>query len=158
MLRMLKRKRWIAALGALAVLAIAGTAVAFFTAGGNGTGSATVGTVSSNIAISGDVASGSYLFPGGEPVTVPITVTNNGTTAVHVGTVTLTKVVASGTETAAQCDVSAFTMDPVSIDQTVSPNGGKSTVVNGSVKMADTKSNQDACQGASLALTFATGI
>ena len=156
MMYKLLRKRWMAALGAAAVLGIAGAAVAYFTAGGSGTGKAAVGTVTSqDLVIHGDVASGQDLFPGGS-VTVPITVTNNGKTAMHIDTVTLTKVGASGTATAAQCDVSAFTMDPVTVNETV-PAGLTSDVHNGSLKMANADTNQDACQGAALALTFAGG-
>lgn len=149
----LLRKRWVAALGVVAALAIAGAAVAYFTAQGSGTGSATVGSVTSGLVIHGDVASGSYLFPGGDPVTVPITVTNNGAAAAHVGTVTLTKVATDSNHTG--CDVTAFTMDPVTVNQTVG-TGATSTEVDGSLKMSDTDANQDACKGASLTLTFAS--
>jgi len=146
MLRKFTKKRWLAALGVVAALVVAGAAVAYFTSGGTGTGSATVGSpAASDIAITGGAPS-DVLYPGGAAVNVPIKVTNGGHAAIAVAKVHLASVTAP-----TGCAASAFGMDDVSVDQTLQP--GQSVDVTGHLTMAD-GGDQNACQNAPLTLNF----
>lgn len=148
-------KRRAAVLSFVAVLALTGAAVAYFSSTGTGTGSATVGNATA-FTVHGDVSSA--LYPAGPAVTVPITVKNNSTGAQKVGTVTLDTITADpghlACDTSLNSTGSAFTfVNPVTIDQDL-PAGATSTIVNGSLQMNDTGVLQDSCQGATLTLHF----
>jgi hypothetical protein len=146
------KKRVIIVLAAIGVLALSGAAVAYFTGSGSGTGTATVGSAST-VTVSGTVADS--LFPGSAS-DVAITVENTGSGPQHVGSVHLDSVdVDSGHST---CDTSAFSMDDVSVDQTLDKNGGVNDTahVTGSLQMSDSGSNQDGCQGATLTLNLSS--
>jgi hypothetical protein len=79
------RRRFFAALGAVAAIAAAGFAIAYFTSGGSGSGTATVGT-STPFAITGSTTG--TLYPGtSEPVT--FTVNNPGGGNQQLGTISL---------------------------------------------------------------------
>jgi hypothetical protein len=144
------------AVGAAGVLLLGAGALAYFTGSGTGTGTATVGSVSSTVTISGSVSS--ELLPGGAATTVKITVKNTGSQAGHVETVSLTSITTDAGHSS--CDTSitgakpAFAMAPVSIAKTLA--AGEEATANGSLQMNDTGVSQNACQGASLTLHFAS--
>ena len=73
---MLSKKRALAALSAVSVLAIAVAAFAYWTTSGSGSGSATAGT-DAGVTVSGDPANG--IYPGSS-VAVTTTVTNSSAT------------------------------------------------------------------------------
>ena len=157
MKRILKSKKGIALLATLA-LAIGGggAALAYFTDAGSGTGTASVGS-STQFTVYGTV-SGSSLYPGAAGVTVPITVTNNGSGSQKVGTVTLDSITADAGHasciTTLNASGSAFTFaNPVTINQDLAASA-TSTAVNGTLVMNDTGVSQDSCQGALLTLNF----
>jgi hypothetical protein len=145
-MRKFSRKALVAG-GLVATLGVGGIAFAFFTANGSGTGSASVGSPSP-ITISASAPDA--LYPAGPAADVTITVTNPGSGSQHVGSVSLDSVDASN----ALCDTSAFTMDAVTVNQTIAP--GDNTVVHGSLSMTDTGSDQNDCQGASLTLNLSS--
>jgi hypothetical protein len=155
--RRLSTKRALAALTALAVLALVGGAIAYFTNTGSGTGTATVGT-SSAVTLAGTITG--TLYPGGSPASVSVLVTNPGSSSQYVNTVHLASITTdSGHST---CDLSisgatpAFTMSDITVAQTLTKSGtaGDQTTVTGSLQMNDTGVSQNACQGAPLTVNF----
>jgi hypothetical protein len=144
-MRKFSRKALVAG-GLVATLGVGGIAFAYFTANGSGTGSASVGSASP-ITISASAPDA--LYPAGPARDVTITVTNPGSGAQHVGSVSLDSVDA---DTA--CVTSVFTMPAVTVDQTLA--AGASTVVHGNLSMADSGSDQNNCQGASLTLNLSS--
>lgn len=174
MSRIIRKKKALSALGVVAVLAITGIAVAYFTASGSGTGSATVGT-SSALTIHG--TSASTLYPGTSSA-VSFTVDNPSSGHQQLGTIHLASVKAcvgtgstwtgsacsnSGTE-ATTCEsvetggsdtnTANFWMPDVVENQDVAAGNGQTVTTGGSLKMNDLSSNQNACQNANLLLNF----
>jgi hypothetical protein len=150
--KMITKKRAMV-LGAVAVFAVAGIAVAFFTANGSGTGTATVGSAS-EITLAGTITG--ELYPAGTPAEVSVLVTNSGKGSQAVGSVHLASI---STDVAhEECDLSvtggnpAFTMADISVSKTLAAGG--TTTVSGSLQMNDTKVTQNTCQGAPLTLHF----
>jgi hypothetical protein len=141
------RKRSVLALAVILALALGGIAFAYFSGSGTGSGDATVGNASP---ITLTATSSGTLYPGGAASDVAITVANLGGSAQHVGDVHLAGVTADGPHSA--CDVSAFSMPDVTVNQTVAAGGN--TVVHGALTMADTGVSQNSCQGASLTLSL----
>jgi hypothetical protein len=140
------RKRRMVALGAIGVVVAAGAAFAYFTASGSGTGSVSAGT-SSAVTLHGTVATA--LYPGTNS-TVNFTVDNpsGGSQRVHqiqLGSVT-TDAGHSG------CVMGDFTMPTVTVDQVFPSGNGQAVTATGTLTMAETGLNQDACQGAPLTL------
>jgi hypothetical protein len=174
MFRRLSRKG-VAVVTAVAVLALAGAAIAYFTTTGTGTGSASVGNAS-NLTVTGTAAS--TLYPGTSS-TVNFTVNNPSSGHERLGSITLTAVHActgtgstwngsscsnAGTEqtTCESSDTSAssttdnFSMPVVTANTDYGPGNGQSVTQTGTIAMNDLSSSQNACQGASLTLTFTT--
>jgi hypothetical protein len=170
-MKFIKSKKALALLAGMIVAIVASVgAFAYFTAGGSGTGSASVGS-STGFTVNGDVSDA--LYPAGPGVTVPVTVTNNGSGAQKAGSVSLDSIsidTSSATYTGATgaqkalwdaCDTSvgaaadgkAFTMADVTIGEDLAA-GDTSTVHNGTLYMNDTGVSQDNCQGAPLTLNF----
>ncbi len=142
------RKRIIVPIAVVAALAVAGLAAAYFTSGGTGSGTATVGS-DSGVTIS-PVTFDNTIYPG-VSTTVHFTVNNaSGKTAAKVG-----KVVAdtSGGNTNGisglpqGCPAADFHFNDVTLNTEIAANG--STATTGTLAMDDTSVNQDACKGAS---------
>ncbi len=163
MLRGLKKKRGLAALGLVATLALAGVAYAYFSASGAGSGNAQVGT-SAPLTINPTITPGAGgIVPGGNPATISLTVNNGGSAKQNVGTVTMTGVQAysdaahttniSGTG-AGKCDTTQFSMTPVAENQQVPAGGPTALANNGSLVFADSGTNQDGCKNAYLVASF----
>jgi hypothetical protein len=142
----LMRKRILVPVVAIAAIAVAGIAVAFFTASGTGSGTATVGSAA-GVTID-NVTFDNTLYPGGSTV-VRFAVTNaSRDTAVQVD-----KVVAdtgAGTNgitgLPVGCDEADFSFGDVTVNASIA--AGRSTDATGTLRLANTSSNQDACQGA----------
>ncbi len=144
-MRNLMRKRILVPVVAIAALALAGIAIAYFTASGTGSGTATVGR-DAGVAIE-NVTIADALSPG-TASDVRFDVRNlSSTTDVRIGSVVVDSIRTSD----AGCDPADFSFDAVSIG-TVSAGGSVSAT--GSLRMANTSANQDACQGATVDLNL----
>jgi hypothetical protein len=174
MSRIIRRKKLAAGLGLLAVLAMAGGAVAYFSASGSGTGSAAVGT-SSAFTLHG--TSASTLYPGVSS-TISFTADNPGSGHQQVGTIHLASVRAcvgtgsswngtscsnSGTEAttcesvetgASDTSTANFWMADVVANQDLASGSGQAVTATGTLKMNDLSSSQDACKNANLTLNL----
>jgi hypothetical protein len=142
-------------LGIVAAMAFSAAAVAYFTTGGSGTGSATVGTSSSALITQTNTLAALY------PTTsqaVNLDIKNTGSGSQFVGAVHLDSITADAGHSS--CDVSssglnaAFTMADVPVNATLAAGATTSKV--GSLAMNDTGVIQDSCQGATLTLTFSS--
>ncbi len=144
-----------------------GAAFAYFTSGGTGTGSVTVGSTGPTdfaVTQSGTVGD---LYPGADPVPFTVRAQNTGTGDEHVDAITVA--VASDPETGYAldsagdpidgCQASWFTVDsPVSVGDggtTLSP-GAYSEPAGSSIGLTEAGVDQDACQGADVGLVFGT--
>jgi hypothetical protein len=144
----LTKKRF-AVLGAVAVLAVAGVAVAFWTASGSGSGSGTVASSNGSLVLHGSIASG--LTPGGSEA-VSFTADNTNSSSLQVGTVHA--VVSIDAEHAeAGCKASDFSIADTVENQTIPAKTSSVALANdGSISMTDSEANQDACKGAEISL------
>ena len=173
MFRRLTKKRTLA-LSALLLLLLSSGAVAYFTASGSGTGSATVGT-SSAFTIHG--SSASTLYPGTSS-TISFTADNPSPGHQQLGTIHLASVKAcvgagsswngaictnSGVEAttcesvetgASDTNTANFWMPDVVSNQDLASGNGQAVTATGTVKMNDLNANQNACENANLTLNF----
>jgi len=142
------RKRLLTGVALVGVLAVTGIAVAYFTSTGSGTGTATVGS-SQALTLHGTTAG--TLYPAGSS-TVSFTVDNPSSGSEYLSTIHLASVTTDSTHST--CGVSAFTMPDVTVNQTVASGTGVAVTATGTLSMADTGTNQNACQGAPLTLNL----
>jgi len=145
MKRFMNKKVVAIGLAAGLTLGAAGAAFAYFTGTGTGTGSADTGSVTStDLAISSTTPTG--LLPGGPAGTIDLTITNNGSGAEYVGTVTGTVTgVTSGSLSSEACSTSFYTVAPVVVDQDIQA-GGSYTAATTTITMSDDHNNQDNCE------------
>jgi hypothetical protein len=146
-MRKIARKRILIPIATIAVLAIAGVAVAYFTSSGSGSGTASVGT-DAGVTIS-PVTFDSTLYPGGS-TTVHFTVNNSSSSS----TVKVDQVVAdtsAGTNgitgLPVGCSAADFHFAPASVGADIAASG--SAAGTGTLSMDNTSANQDACKNAS---------
>jgi hypothetical protein len=139
------------ALGAVAVVAVAGLAYAFWTGTGSGTGSGDVGT-GGNVTLSATVTDG--IAPGNS-VPVSFAASNATDSPVRVGTVHLVSVAVDAAHSG--CNTADFSMADVVQNHEVPAQATNESLPNdGSLAMANTAVNQDACKGATLTLTLSS--
>lgn len=148
MRKFVMRKRVLVPMSLVAVLVVAGAAIAYFTTTGSGTGSATVGS-SSAVTLHGTAAT--TLYPGTTSV-VNFTVDNPSPGTQRVGTIHLTSV--STDPAHSGCVTSDFTMPDVVANQSFANGSAQAVTSTGTLAMANTGVSQDACQGAPLTLNL----
>jgi hypothetical protein len=163
------RRRWMVAGAFVATLAASGVAYGYFTAGGSGTGTASVG---GNSALVLHATTSGSLYPGtSTPVT--FTVDNPSTGTQQLGTIHLQSIVACSTAfvsgvcatgneitscesidsgTTADANTGNFYMADVPSNQTFGPGNGQAVTATGTLKMNNLSTNQNACQNAYLLL------
>jgi hypothetical protein len=142
----LKSKRTVVLLGVLAVAVFASVgAYAYFTASGSGSGTASVGS-SSGILVSSPLVGD--LYPDGVDVPVTVTIENPGDGSQFVDTV-------SGVvEDQAGCLGSWFEIDDITYQDTLA--AGASDTADTNIRMIDSGTNQDACQGLTLDIDWSS--
>jgi hypothetical protein len=148
MRKFVMRKRVLLPFGGVVVLIVAGVAIAYFTSSGSGTGSATVGS-SSAVTLHGTTAS--TLYPGTSS-SVSFTVDNPSPGTERVGTIQLASVTTDAGHSG--CVMTDFAMPAVVANQSFPSGNGQAVTATGTLSMANSASNQDACQGAPLTLNL----
>ncbi len=150
-MRELKSRKWVVLLGGVLALAVAGGAIAYWTGGGTGSGSATAGT-SGTVALTATIGSGIAL---GLHVPVTFKAANASSSAIRVTTVHLVGVEADAGHSG--CVTADFTMEDVTQNHDVPAGATAETLPqNGTLVYADTAVSQDACKGATLTLTLSS--
>ncbi len=147
-MRIVLARRRVLVFGVVAILIAAGAAIAYFTSTGSGTGTATVGS-SSAVTLHGTAAS--TLYPG-TSATVNFTVDNPSSGTEHVGTIHLSSVTTDAGHIA--CVMTDFTMPDVVANQNFANGNGQAVTATGTLTMANSALNQNACQGAPLTLNI----
>jgi hypothetical protein len=140
-----RKRRWVvlALLVLGAVTAVGG--YAYFTNSGSGSGTAAVGSAS-NIVLSSDAING--LFPGGPDVTVTVHVSNPGSGNQFVNDI-------SGTvPNNGACLGAWFQVDTKHLAANVPAGTAPTTTTK--VRMVDPGTNQDACQGQTMAINWSS--
>ncbi len=148
------RKRTSAALGILLALVVAGGAFAYWTISGGGTGSATAGTVTSDLTVT-QLSAVTGLYPGGSPVALPVRISNANSAPVKVGSLSAAL---DGSTLPTGCTVADFAVSgPVALNTMI---GGSASLDNSglTVQMVETGVNQDACKGATVTLQYSVSI
>jgi hypothetical protein len=164
-----KRKVAAACIAGAVLLGTGIAGYAYWTSSGNGVGTASTGTSSTETLTQTTVLN--PLAPGVAAQAIHGTVTNTNGSTEHIGTVTPT--VSVVTETSAElglygpdgttpgtsglaylCSLSDYTVAPnaVNLDEV----SGATNVTFGTIAFNDLGVNQNACQGASVSLTFAS--
>ena len=146
-----KRSKKIAIVTAALVLGVGGTAYAYWTQMGAGTGTAATGdtvavTVKQTSTITG-------LFPGGTPVALAGNFDNPNTSAVTVGAVSAT---VTGTSKAG-CDAAWYAIGGTGSPSTqvLASGNGVGAWSGLTIALKNESVNQDACKGASVTITYA---
>jgi hypothetical protein len=140
-----KKKKYVVAGTAVAVIATGGIAFAYWTSAGTGTGTATTGDSTAFTVTVNDSPTG--LTPGGPTSTVSFTVANPST-----GHQNVSGAVASVTGTSnAGCDATDFAITATTV---ATGDLGPGATTNGSFKiqMIDKTVSQDACKNATVNL------
>lgn len=145
------KKRTALILSAVAVLAVAGLAVAYWTTSGSGEGSGAVKSSNGTLVLHGTITN--ELTPGGSSP-VAYTADNNNSSSEQVGTVHA--VVSIDEEHAnAGCKASDFTIADTAENQVIAAHATKVALgKEGTIEMADTADNQNACKGATISLAL----
>jgi hypothetical protein len=146
------RPRHAIALAAAACLVAAGAAYGYWTTTGHGTGTAAVASAGDTVVLHGVAAAA--LTPGGTS-SVSFTADNPGSSALFVTRIHLDGVSADPAHSA--CSTADFDMPDV-ISSTLVParQSGYALAGTGTLSMADTAANQDACKGATLTLALSS--
>lgn len=145
-----KKRVVLAAIVVVALTIASGVAYAYFSSGGNNTGTAGVGTSSSlTVAQSGTV---SGLVPGGAAQNVVVHVTNPATfkQSLSAVAINIASIAPDG------CLATWFTTTPPTIASPVVLNGSASQDFTGTIAMIEpaTPTNQDVCKNAVITLSL----
>jgi hypothetical protein len=139
-----KKRAVVLAVAALAI-GLGASAFAYFSSTGSGTGSATVGSSS---AVELSSASVGPLYPGGADVPVTVTIHNPGSGSEYVNHVS------GSVADNAGCLGSWFQVDGVDYADTLT--AGASDTAQTNVRMLDSGTNQNACQGKTLTINWSS--
>jgi len=154
------KKRWVVAIAALAVLAMAGIAFAYWTTSGGGDGTAGVGT-SAAVTITQDNPKPSGLTPGGAAQGLNYTINNPQATNQTVTSVTVEFKNSNGSAWSEQADAGkpACTAADFDVVQPSGPwgdlaSGDHAYTDDGSIALKNLGTNQDNCKGVTVPLKW----
>jgi hypothetical protein len=146
-------KRKALVVGLVVSLALAGAAFAYWTTTGSGSGSGSVASANGTLVLHGTI--NNQLTPGGQS-SVSFTADNSNSSSLQVGTVHAV-VSIDATHATAGCAAADFTINDTVENQRIAANSSGVALTNdGTISMADTAANQDACKGASITLTLSS--
>jgi|tagenome__1003787_1003787.scaffolds.fasta_scaffold20912306_4 hypothetical protein len=154
MLKFTKRRAFVV-LGLVAALAVAGAAIAFWTAGGSGTGTASTSNPSTQLTVN-QTGTLTAMYPGDAAQTLSGNFDNSTGNSVRVETVTAS--ISSVTGGIGSCDASDYTLSsPVMGVHAEVPSGsGVSNWTGATIQFNDKAAiNQDGCKGATVHISYA---
>ena len=151
-----KRK---AVVGVIAVLAVAGAAFAYWTAGGSGSGSASTASGTSNLTAN-QTTTLNPMYPGDSAQTISGNFNNTNSGPVYVGTVTasIASVTKAAGAPAGTCDATDFTLASaaMTVNAEIPVGTGTGGFTGATIKFNNKAgANQDACKSATVALAYA---
>jgi hypothetical protein len=144
-------------LGIIVAVAVAGAAIAYWTAGGSGTGTASAGTTTALTANQTSVLTAMY--PGDSAQTLSGNFDNPNSGPAHVSTVTasIASVTKAGGAPAGTCDATDFTLAgaTMTVNADVPAGTGQGSWSGATIKFNNKAVNQDACKNATVNLSYA---
>lgn len=156
MLKFAKR-RALLLIGAVATLAVAGAAFAFWTGGGSGTGSASAEGAQTGLTAN-QTTTLTAMYPGDSAQTISGNFDNPNSGPIHVSSVTVsidsvTKAVGAPAGT---CDSTDFTLanTAMTVNAEVPTGTAKGSFTGATIRFNNKATNQDACKGANLTLDY----
>ena len=147
-----RKRRLLAVASVLAVVALTSIAYAYWTASGSGSGAGVTADPGAQSVVVNQTSASSGLYPGGS-VALSGNFDNPATNAVHVAGISAT---VTGTDKAG-CNAADYSISgtPAIANSGSVPSG---TAVGGwsglTLSMANTGSNQDACKGATVSISY----
>ncbi len=151
-----RRRVGAAALALLALMAAAGVAYSYWTAGGTGTGTATADTAQ-NVSVN-QTTTVTPMYPGDSPQTISGTFDNTNSGPVYVTSVTasIASVTKAGGAPAGTCDATDFTLANATavVNSEVPSGSGRGSWTGPTIQFNDKATNQDACKGATVHLSY----
>lgn len=145
-------------LGVVVALAVAGAALAYWTAGGSGSGSGSAAGAQTGLTANQTTVL-SPMYPGDSAQTISGDFDNPNSGPIQVSTVTVSiaSVVKAGGAPAGTCDATDFTLAnaAMSVNAQVPAGTGVGSFSGATIKFNNKASNQDACKGATVNLAYA---
>ena len=156
----LTRKRAVA-VGAVVSLAIAAAAYAYWTSTGSGSGSASAAGAQSALTVN-QTTTLSAMYPGDSAQTISGTFDNpnSGPIFVHTVTAAISSVTKAAGAPSGTCDATDFTLANAvaTVDGEIAAGSAKGSWTGPTLKFNDkTTTNQDACKGATVNLSYTIG-
>jgi hypothetical protein len=153
------RKRRGVVLGLIVAVAITAGAIAYWTAGGSGTGTATTRAGTDALTVN-QTSTISNMYPGDSAQTLSGNFDNPNPGPVYVGTVTasIDSVTKASGAPAGTCDATDYTLSgaAMTVNAEVPAGTGKGSWTGATIKFNDKAgTNQNACQGATVNLAYA---
>src|SRR4051794_13518613 len=151
------KRRALLLIGAVATLAVAGAAFAFWTGGGSGTGSASAEGAQTGLTAN-QTTTLTAMYPGDSAQTISGNFDNPNSGPVYVSSVSVS--IASVTKAvgapAGTCDAGDFTVasTTMNVGAEVSPGSGVGSFTGATIKFNNKAINQDACKGATVSLSY----
>lgn len=144
--------------GVAVAFAVGGVAIAYWTAGGSGTGSGAAATGQTGLTAR-QTTTLTPMFPGDTAQTISGTFDNPNSGPSFVGTVTVSiaSVVKAGGAPAGTCDASDFTLAnaAMSVNAEIPPGTGQGAFTGATIQFNNKATNQDGCKGATVNLAYA---
>jgi hypothetical protein len=144
--------------GAVAVLAIAGAAIAYWTAGGSGSGTASVAGAQSALTAN-QTTTLTAMYPGDTAQTISGDFDNPNPGPIFVSTVTasISSVTKAVGAPAGTCDATDFTLanTVMTVNASVPAGTAQGSWTGATIKFNNKATNQDACKGATVNLSYA---
>jgi hypothetical protein len=154
-----KRRVIVAAFVVLALAIASSVAYAYFTSTGSGSGSAAVGTAGNNLVVTG-TPDATALTPGGPGSVISFTVQNPSNFNQKISSIHLASITPDGVHGSCATVLGTdFSMGNVGVGAggNIAPNAAAQALTEtGTLNMLDSGISQNACQGATLTLTFST--
>ena len=145
-------------LGTVLALTVAGAAIAYWTAGGSGTGSGSAAGAQTPLKAN-QTTTLTAMYPGDSAQTISGDFDNTNSGPIYVGTVTasIASVTKAGGAPAGTCDASDFTLGAaaMTVNAEVPVGSAKGAFTGATIKFNNKASNQDACKGATVNLAYA---
>ena len=149
-----------AAIVAVFTLALAGTAFAFWTAGGSGSGSGEAANPGTQNVTVNQTSTVSGLYPGGPAGSLSGDFANSNSNPVKVSTVEITGITVDAGH-ATNCPASNFEADDSGLTVTDGDVAANSTSdgawSGGTLALKETGANQNACKGATVTVSYSAG-
>ena len=156
MLKFTKRRGFVL-LGVIAAVVIAGAAIAYWTAGGSGSGTAATSNGTGSLTVN-QTGSLTAMYPGDSPQTLSGDFDNPTGNLVHVATVSvsISSVTKAGNPVVG-CDATDYTIvgSPMTVNAEVPAGVAKGSWTGATIQFNDKSAvNQDACKGATVNLSY----